>query len=654
MTDIANDIEIGSSSGADDFEAQLSEAIQLANVPTLLLVLVQLTGDEQWLKAPYLPVRSRGVDDNDTGGLEPSIQAEIRRGAYEAILDWRRTGDIAVPRPSADLLLRMMAVSEGSPIPEKYAGIMGARLDAFMDPREVSLRESVPDGFKALIVGAGMSGISAAVKFKQAGIPFIIVEKQDDSGGVWHSHRYPGCSVDTPSHLYSYTFDGGDWSRYFPAQSEIASYFRGVAEKNGIYEEIRFSTEVLSAQYDETEHVWTSRLRNPDGSEEIVRTTALISAVGAFAEPIIPKIEGLDDFSGPVVHTARWDSTLDLRGKRVAVVGTGASAMQLVPAIVDEVESLTIFQRSRQWAAPFPKFRKPVPDPIRFLMREVPLYQYWYRLRLSWIFDSKTYPSLQKDPNWEDTSLSINKINAGHRRFFERYIREELGDRQDLADRVIPDYPPYAKRMLLDNGWFRTVTRPEVTLVDNADDGIDHVTANAIHTRNGEIHEVDVIILATGYNVARMLSTLPISGRDGLSIREAWDDTDPRAYLGTVVPDFPNLFVLYGPNTQLGHGGAFIFVMECQIDYVLKIFREMFEAGVSEVECRREIYEEYNDAIQERHQQMIWTLPNITTYVRNGKGRVVANNPWELVEFWELLGKAGLDDYETVGEPARV
>jgi len=629
------------------FEAQLSQALAVANVPTLLLLLVQLTGDLHWLEDPYLPERSRGVDDNDTGGLPEHVQDEIRAGAREAILAWRRGKPVAVPEPSPELLVQMMTVSEGSPIPPEYAELMLARLGSFADSRTPSLHEAVPEGFHALIVGAGMSGICAAVKFKQAGVPFTIVDKQDDSSGVWHSHHYPGCGVDTPAHLYSYTFTSYDWSRYFPPQHEIESYFRQVAIEHGVYDDIRFGTEVISARYDETSHTWISQLRGPDGVVETVTTNVLVSAVGVFNEPIRPDITGLDDFDGPVVHTAHWPAELNLAGKRVAVIGTGASAMQLVPAVADEVESLTIFQRSRQWAAPFPKFHKPVPDAIRFLLREVPLYQYWYRLRLSWIFDSKIYPSLHKDPDWTDPQHSINAINAGHRRYFTRYIHEQLGDRRDLAPKVIPEYPVYGKRMLLDNGWFRTLTRPHVELVDNAEDGIDHITGNTIHTRNGASYDVDVIVLATGYKVARMLSTLPIEGRDGLSIRQAWNDDDPRAYLGTVAPDFPNLFLLYGPNTQLGHGGSFIFVMECQINYVLDALDKMFTHNITELECRRDVHDTYNDTIQERHQNMIWTHTGMTTYVRNHHGRVVGNNPWTLLDFWKLLKHTNLDDYTT-------
>lgn len=624
---------------------RLRDGVALANIPTLLLLLMQFTGEERWMQKPYLPTRSKGVDDNDTGGLPDDIQEKIRDAAFSAIMRWKNGAAPAHQTPEGEYLGRMLAASEGGEVPDKYLGIMAARFKAFAAPEPRIIEDKVPEGFQVLIVGAGMSGVGAAIRFKEAGIPFTIIEKQSDTGGVWHSHHYPGCSVDTPSHLYSYTFDGGNWSRYFPAQHEIASYFTDAARKFGVYDQIRFSTEALEARYDEASHEWVTTLKNPDGSTEVLRTNALITAVGTFAEPITPKIPGLDKFKGKVVHTANWDHSLALKDKRVAVIGTGASAMQLVPAIVDEVEHLTIFQRTRQWAAPFPKFKKPVPEPVRFLMKEVPQYLYWYRLRLSWIFDSKVYPTLQKDPAWPDQENSINKANAGHRRFFERYIREELGDHQEFADKVIPNYPPYGKRMLLDNGWFRTVTRDDVTLVDNQEDGIDHITENAIHTRSGEVHEVDVIVTATGYNVQRMLSTMSIYGRNGVSIREAWDDTDPRAYLGTVVPEFPNMFTLYGPNTQLGHGGAFIFIMESQTDYVIKILDLMFDDDVAEVECRQDVYDRYNDAIQERHQNMIWTHTGMTTYVRNDKGRVTVNNPWELVEFWDLLQKADLSDY---------
>jgi 4-hydroxyacetophenone monooxygenase len=318
--------------------------------------------------------------------------------------------------------------------------------------------------------------------------------------------------------------------------------------------------------------------------------------------------------------------------------------MQLVPAIVDDVAHLTIFQRSKQWAVPFPKFRKRIPDSIRFLFSEVPLYEWWYRLRLAWIFDSKVYESLKIDPDWHDPQHSLNAINAGHRRFFERYIRQQLGDRQDLAPRVTPDFPPYGKRMLLDNGWFRTLARPDVELVDNP---IEHVDETGIQVSGGEHHDFDVIIAASGFDVARFLAPLPVHGRGGVSIREAWDDDNPQAYLGTVTPDFPNMFMLYGPNTGLGHGGSFMYIVECQINYVLSVLNGMFEKGLSEVECRREVCDQYNATMADMHSRMVWTHPGTSTYYRNSRGRVVANSPWRTTDYWAMTRSVNWDDYDT-------
>jgi 4-hydroxyacetophenone monooxygenase len=627
-----------------DFEASLHEALAKANVPTLQVLTVQLTGDERWLEPPFSPTRCKGIDDNDSGGLSEELQDEIRAAAFEAITAWRNGRPEAIPRPNPEQLLRMMSVSTGEEIPVDYGPFMAAKLDLYTGQDEKPVKHEVPVGFKVVVIGAGMAGLCGAVRLQQAGVPFVVVEKGEDVAGVWRQNRYPGCGVDTPSHLYSYSFAQGDWQHYFALKDEVENYFRSVAKSFGIYEHIRFGAEVTGTRYRENEQRWYTELRLADGSIDTIESNVVITAVGAFGAPKWPDIPGFDDFGGLVAHTAQWDESIDLTGKRVAVIGNGASAMQLVPAIADGVDSLTIFQRSKQWAAPFPKWHKRIPDPVRFLMSEVPSYEWWYRLRLSWIFDSKVYESLKVDPEWHDPEHSLNAINDGHRRFFTRYIHKELGDRQDLADKVVPEFPPYGKRMLLDNGWYRTLTKPHVELVDTS---IDHVDAEGIALKDGGHRDVDVIIVASGFDVARFLGPVQVYGRGGTSIREAWNDDDPRAYLGTVTPGFPNLFMLSGPNTALGHGGSFIFVVECQINYVLSMLNKMFETGTTEVECRNDVCRRYNDTIADMHSRMIWTHPGMSTYYRNSRGRVVVNSPWRTTDYWKLTQLADLGDYHT-------
>jgi 4-hydroxyacetophenone monooxygenase len=333
---------------------------------------------------------------------------------------------------------------------------------------------------------------------------------------------------------------------------------------------------------------------------------------------------------------------MDLKGKRVVVVGNGASAMQVVPAIADEVASLTVIQRSPQWAAPFPRFKVDVPEPLQWLLREVPLYRLWYRLRLSWAFNDKQYASLQKDPAWEHPERSINALNDAHRRALTDYIRRELGDRQDLLPHVLPGYPPFGKRMLMDNGWFRTMARENVHLVTAA---VTEVLPDRVRTSAGTEHEADVLIWATGFDVLNFLVPMRIFGRGARELHDDWQDDDARAYLGTVAPGFPNFFCLYGPNTQFGHGGSLITVMERQMHYVMSVLVQMFEQGIAAVEVRRDVHDAYNATVDRLHEGMVWTHQGMETYYRNSRGRVVVNNPFRMVDFWRMVERADLEQY---------
>ncbi len=629
----------------NELHARVAEAVGIANIPTLACLLVQLGGDRRWIEGRFVPTRTRGLEDNDTGGLPTDTQDEIRAAAVEAIVAWMQGKAPAEPSPDDALLVEMMSVSLGENIPLEYASMIREELalGGAIAASASSPTPRAPEGFSALIIGAGISGICAAIKLAQAGVACTLLERNTRPGGVWLENRYPGAACDVPSHLYSFSFAPYDWSRFFAGRDEIHAYLEKVAADHDVLSKVRFGCEATQARYIEESAEWEVEVTRADGSTQSLRSNILISAVGAFNKPRYPDVPGIDRFAGASAHTARWPAEgLDMKGKRVLVVGNGASAMQVVPAIADEVASLTVIQRSPQWAAPFPRFKADVPEPLQWLLREVPLYRLWYRLRLSWAFNDKQYASLQKDPSWEHPERSINALNDAHRRALTDYLSRELGDRQDLLPEVLPSYPPFGKRMLLDNGWFRTLAREHVHLVTAA---VTEVLPDRVRTSAGTEHEADVIIWATGFDVVNFLVPMRVFGRDGHELHEDWHGDDARAYLGTVVPSFPNFFCLYGPNTQFGHGGSLITVMERQMHYVMSVLGQMFERHIAAVDVRQHVHDAYNHKVDQLHEGMVWTHRGMDTYYRNSRGRVVVNNPFRMVDFWKMVDVANLDEY---------
>ena len=515
-------------------QQRLVDAIAIANIPTLACLLLQLTGERRWIEPPYQPTRTRGLDDNDTGGLPAATQDEIRAAAVEAITEWMHGKTPALLSPSDELLVEMMGVSLGETIPPEYSLMIREELalGGVLAQTGSATGTRAPQGFSALVIGAGISGICAAIKLAEAGISCTLIERNQRSGGVWLENRYPGAACDVPSHLYSFSFAPFDWTRFFACGSEIHQYLEKVATDFDVLSRVRFGCEATQARYLESSARWEVDVRHDDGRTESLRANILISAVGAFNKPRYPDVPGIESFAGASAHTARWPAGgMDFKDKRVVVVGNGASAMQVVPAIADAVASLTVIQRSPQWAAPFPRFKVDVPEPLQWLLREVPLYRLWYRLRLSWAFNDKQYASLQKDPAWEHPERSINALNDAHRRALTDYIRRELGDRQDLLPDVLPGYPPFGKRMLMDNGWFRTMARENVHLVTAA---VTEVLPDRVRTSAGTEHEADVLIWATGFDVLNFLVPMRIFGRGARELHDDWKGDDARAYLGTV------------------------------------------------------------------------------------------------------------------------
>lgn len=608
----------------------LKDGIANANIPALLMVLYQMTGEATWLQEPFAPGRSPGLDDNDSGQLPDEVQAQIRTAAEEAIEAWLAGRPLAIERPTNLRLAEMLSVAMTEHVPEEYGDIVAAGMGYDLEP---TAEAAIAADKTAIVIGGGVSGICAGIELGKLGIDYTLFEKNEDFGGTWFENRYPGCGVDTPSLTYTFSCRPNDWSMYFPLRDEIEGYLLDTAREFGLYDKARFRTHVEEARWNTATDQWDVTITTPDGKRETHSADYLFSAVGILNIPKYPQIDGLDEFAGEVYHTSRWPAEADLSGKRVAVIGNGASGMQVAPAIADEVSRMTIFARSKQWAAPFPQFRKKVPEGVRYLMQVVPLYRAWLEQRLSWTFNDRVHGTLFRDPEWEHPERAVNEINDAHRRVFTRYVEEQLQDRPELIERVLPEYPPFAKRMLLDNGWFRTIKKPHVDLIP---EHLAKVEGNTLSTSSGETVEADVIILATGFQTTNVLGSYDIVGREGQLLRDHWGEDNASAYLGTLVPGFPNFFILLGPNVGSGHGGSMIRNIENQMHFAGQVVQCAEAQEASTVEVKETAYTDYSRRIDDAHDQLVWTHPGTENWYRNSQGRVVAITPWRNDAFWRM------------------
>lgn len=630
---------------------ELTLAVGAADLRVLLMSLVHITGDKRWLRSPFLPKRDVRLVADLNAGLSSEVQAEVRATIVDLMKDGRPNA--AIDDPGRELFSEMMNACLGEIVPEEYVSMV--REDMGFESGNVEWThadhpEAIADfgtgvDTPVLIVGAGVSGMGLAVQLARLGVQHTIVEKNADVGGTWFENRYPGCGVDTPNQFYSYTYATNvNWGYYFSPRDELQGYLEEFASKQGVRERTHFDTEVIGAEWNNDRCMWLTTVRSPAGTRTI-SSRVLVTAIGHFNRPNDIPFTGLDDFSGEVFHSARWPDDLNLSGKRVALVGTGASSVQIAPAIVEQVGSLTIYQRSPQWVREVPGLSSPVPAGTPWLLENIPYYALWNRFTLFWRYGDGLLQWLRKDPDWPHPDRALNRINDRHRQETTDYIHAELQGRPDLIEKCVPTYPPYGKRILLDKGWYKTLVRDNVELVT---DPIDRIEASGIVAKSpgGEkLHEADVIIMALGFSVTDLAARLNITGRNGVKLAERWANDDPRAYLGITVPDFPNMFCMYGPNTNTGHGGSAFLLAESQSRYISGCIASLIENNSSTMECRSIALDEYINRMDAEHEHLIWTHPGMSTYYRNRYGRVVSVMPWRLVDYWKMTHQPDLSDF---------
>jgi len=623
-------------------QRDLSSAIAEGDIRVLLMVLVHMTGDARWLEPRYKPKRDVRLIPDPDAGVSAEIQQEIRAAVLKLFANG--TPKPVITDPGNELMLKMMRACLGENVAPEYAPLM--REEMGFVAREARWNHRPPDERLAqqhvLIVGAGVCAIALGVALGRLGIPYTIVEKNDELGGTWYVNRYPGCGVDTPNHSYSYSFGPRNpWTRYFCQREELLEYLKKVAAEYDIRKRLRLNTELTASRWDEDRRCWISTLKTKDG-EEIFESTALVSAIGQLNDPLPAYFKGQENFKGLRLHSALWTNDINVDGKRIAVIGTGATAMQLVPSIADRVASVTVYQRTAQWARPVKGYSEAITEGAQWLLAHLPFYVQWYRFNMFWRYGDGLLPFLRKDPSWPYPDRAVNKSNDRHRQELTDFIGSELKARPDLIEKCVPTYPPYGKRILLDNGWFRTLTKPNVELVTDA---IDRFSRDGIVTTDGKLRPADIIVVSTGFKVTEMAARLNIAGRDGSNLREKWANDNPTAYLGLTVPGFPNFFCMLGPNSGPAHGGSVIFQSECQSRYISACLVDMIERGAAAIDVRQDVHDEYVRKVDAEHEQMIWTHPGMTTYYRNKQGRVFSAMPWRFVDYWAMTHDPDLSQY---------
>jgi cation diffusion facilitator CzcD-associated flavoprotein CzcO len=477
-----------------------------------------------------------------------------------------------------------------------------------------------------LIVGAGFAGLGMAIRLRQAGMEsFLIIDKAPEIGGTWWYNRYPGCACDIPSHLYSFSFDRNPaWSRMYAGQEEILAYLKACAKRHGVMDRVRLNTPLREARWDEEFGLWRAVV----GAGETIEVRVLISGMGALHVPRFPELQGMERFRGPAFHSAEWSAEAKLDGRDVAVIGTGASAAQIVPAIAPQVAKLYVFQRTPAWI--LPRLDHPIGERARLWFRRVPVLTWLLRTFLFWSLDLRVAGFLKP-----------GRLRTLFARMSRKHLAAQVPD-ANLREKLTPRYEFGCKRVLISSDFYPTLLRPNVELVT---EGIAEVREHSIVTADGRERTVDAIVYSTGFRVTEMLGGTPIFGRGGVELHEAWRERIG-AYFGITVSGFPNFFMLLGPNTGLGHNSV-VLMIEAQVEYVVDCLRLMRERRARSLDLKPERLRAFVEEIRTRLPGTVWEAGGCKSWYQDERtGETPAVWPGSVREYQRRTHGASREDYK--------
>lgn len=620
--------------GASD--ATIEDAVAHADPITMRGLLYQLTGDEELASIPtavipagYLEIRQ--VVDEDAVAL-------IRAKAAAFLKQYRDAGAGEISPGPMDRMRKSFNLAAGEEIAEsefemwlEQAGFnpwaRGIEWSEKPEPRKLS-------SFKVAVVGLGMGGLNASVLLKRAGVKFVAIEKNPGVGGSWHENRYPGARLDSPSRTYAHIF-GTDYSfNYnFSPQADSQDYYDWVADTFDIKSHIEFNTEVKSIIWDEKASEWEIRAEGPEG-QRVWRANVVFTSVGFLNRPSVPDFPGADSFQGRAFHTARWPEDLDLKGKRVAVIGSGASSYQMVPVLAKEADHVYMFQRKPSWCFDMPGYLAPFSEQFHWLERNMPFFTNFMRFRLGRIAGPDSQgPTLRIDPDYvHDLARSARNKKVLDARL--KFIDEKLGAMPDVAEKMTPNFPPLSTRWILVDPTdciYDVLANKQVTLVS---DPIARIGPHEIVTEDGTSVPVDVIAYATGFRANDYLWPMEIRGRDGARIEDLWAKDGPRAYLGSMMPGFPNFFMIYGPNTNNFGGLQILDLHEIVTRFALECVAALITTDHETIEVSEDAYWRFNDELDRCEAEFLYSDPRAVSYYRNASGRSATNGPIDVRRMW--------------------